>query len=76
MRPVLVWASAVWTLGHGAVYVAVVRDQGGEPAGWYLVLLLGAALLLGTGAMRPSRAIHGVALVVLAGCVVLGILSR
>lgn len=75
MRPALVWGAAAWTLAYGAVYVAVARAQGGGPALWYLASVLAGAVLLAGAAVRSSRTLHVAALVVLAGCAVLGLLS-
>ncbi len=75
MRRVLLWASAAWTLGYAAVYVAVVEGQDGGPAIWYLVLLIVAAVLLAGAALRQIRVAHVAALVVLLACTVLGLLS-
>ena len=75
MRRVLLWASAAWTLGYAAVYVAVVEGQDGGPAIWYLVLLILAAVLLAGAALRQIRVAHVAALVVLLACTAIGLLS-
>jgi len=74
------WALAATVLAvvTAVGYLALLREQDGEPALWFLALVVLGAVGAGTGAVRSAphrRATLAVAAVLLGACGLLGILT-
>jgi hypothetical protein len=68
--------AAVWTGGYLAAYLLIMNGQDDSPAWWYVAVLVAAiVLLIPTALGRPSVPPLTVAVILLSGAALIGLLS-
>jgi ABC-type transport system involved in cytochrome c biogenesis permease subunit len=79
-RRVLTIVAAAWATGYLGLYLWVIDSQEGQPAGWYVGLLVVAVVLLlvalaARAAVVAARAALVAAAIVLGLCMLVGLMS-